>query len=111
MPEDALVVLSTFSTPEKAREIARILVEERLIACANLLPGAESIYRWKEAVEETRETVVLFKLVEDRYYAFEARLRELHPYEVPEIISLRVQAGHFPYLQWLDESCRPAWSG
>ena len=111
MAEDALVVLSTFGSPEKAREISRTLVDERLAACANLLPGAESIYRWEEAVETAQETVVMFKLTQDRYYAFETRLRELHPYEVPEIIALRVQAGNFPYLQWLDESCRPAWPG
>ena len=109
MAEDVLVVLSTFGSPEHARQVATALVEERLAACANLLPGVESIYRWRMGVETAKETMVLFKLSEDRYYAFEARLRELHTYEVPEIISLRVQHGHFPYLQWVDESCRPPW--
>src|SRR6266481_5586556 len=104
MAEDTLVVLSTFGSAEEARKIARVLVEERLAACANVLPGVESIYRWQGAVETAAEVLVMFKTNIDRYYRLEARLRELHSYEVPEIIALPVQVGSLPYLRWVDES-------
>ena len=106
MAEDTLVVLSTFGSAEEARKIARVLVEERLAACANVLPGVESIYRWQGAVETAAEVLVMFKTNIDRYYRLEARLRELHSYEVPEIIALPVQVGSLPYLRWVDESCQ-----
>jgi periplasmic divalent cation tolerance protein len=108
MAEDALVVLSNFPNREEARRIARLLVEERLCACANILPGVESIYRWKDAIQTEPETTVMFKTNANRYYLFEARLVKLHPYEVPEVIALQVHATNFPYLSWLDECCRDA---
>lgn len=106
MAEDALLVMTTFSSVEDARRIGRQLVEERLAACANLLPAVESIYRWKGAIETASEVVVLLKTTNFQYYQLEARLQALHPYEVPEIIALPVQLGSWPYLRWIDESCQ-----
>lgn len=108
MAENVLLVLSTFGTADEARRIARTLVEERLVACANLLPPIESIYRWKGEIEVSAETLVLFKTVTDNYPQLETRLRELHPYEVPEIVAFRVDTGLPSYLRWVDESCLPA---
>lgn len=107
MAENVLFVLSTFGTAEEARRIGRTLVEERLVACANILPGVESIYRWKGDIETSPEVMVIFKTVTDNYDRLETRLRELHPYELPEIIALRPQTGLPAYLQWIDQSCLP----
>jgi periplasmic divalent cation tolerance protein len=106
MAENTLVVLSNFGSAEEARRVARILVEERLAACANVIPAVESIYRWKGEVETAPETLVLFKTNIDRYYQFEARLKQLHSYEVPEILALQAHAGLLDYLRWVDDSCR-----
>ena len=106
MAENTLIVLSTFGSPEEARRVAFTLVEERLAACANLLPAVESIYRWKGAVETATETQVVFKTNIDRYYQLETRLKQLHSYETPEIVALRAHAGLLSYLRWVDDSCR-----
>jgi periplasmic divalent cation tolerance protein len=97
------VVLSTFPNPDKAAEIARVLVDERLAACVNLVPSVRSIYRWQGAVSDDTETLALIKTTGDRFDALAARLRELHPYEVPEMLALEVAAGHAPYVAWVGE--------
>ncbi len=105
MTGEVYVALSTFPDAETARRIARELVNEKLAACANILPPIESIYRWKGAVEESAEVLVLFKSTVERFAAFEAKLKQLHPYEVPEIVALPVATGLDAYLQWVGESC------
>jgi periplasmic divalent cation tolerance protein len=100
----ALLLLSTFPDAEAARRIAGTLVEERLAACANLIPGVESIYRWKGEVERAGEVIVLFKTTEAARSRFEARLKELHPYEVPEILVIRPEGGLPAYLRWVEEN-------
>jgi periplasmic divalent cation tolerance protein len=104
---DALLVFSTFADEETAARVARVLVEERLIACANLLPGARSIYRWKEGVADEREVVVLMKTRKQDWVALMSRLHELHPYEVPECIAVRFAAGAPKYMAWLEEALEP----
>ena len=99
-----LLVISTFPDPEKARQIGTALVEKQLAACVNLLPAVESIYRWKNAVETDTETLALIKTTETAFPALESTLRDLHPYEVPEIIALDITAGSQPYLDWLTAS-------
>jgi len=105
MADEALLVFSTFPDVATARRIGRQLVEERCAACANLLPPVESIYWWEGKVENANETLVLFKTSADRYNALETTLRQLHPYEVPEIISFRVEQGLPEYLHWVLMSC------
>ena|SRR5438067_358024 len=83
MAENALLALSTFPDVETARRIARQLVTENFAACANIIPAIESIYRWKEKIETSAETLVFFKLSEDRQSSFQEKLCSLHPYEVP----------------------------
>ena len=78
----------------------------RCAACANLLPPVESIYWWEEKVESANETLVLFKTSADRYDALETTLRQLHPYEVPEIIAFRIEQGLPEYLQWVLRAVR-----
>jgi len=105
MAEKVLLALSTFPDQETAREISNELVTKKLAACANILPGVESIYRWKEEIESGNETLVLFKLSEDRQSAFQEQLRSLHPYEVPEIIFVPISSGLPEYLRWVTENC------
>ena len=105
MEDEVLLVLSTFPDVETARRICRQLVEERCAACANILPQVESIYWWEGKVENGNETLVLFKTSADRYEALETTLRQLHPYEVPEIIVLALDAGLPEYLKWVAQSC------
>lgn len=105
MAANILLALSTFPDLETARRIANKLVTEKFAACANILPGVESIYRWKEKIESGNETLVFFKLSEDRQSAFQEKLRSLHPYEVPEIIFVPVANGLPDYLRWVAESC------
>ncbi len=109
--KSCLLVLSTFPDVETARRIARVLVEERLAACGNVLPGLESIYHWQGKVETAQETLVLFKTTQAAYPALEARLKALHPYEVPEILALPPTAGWPPYLAWVGEAIRPPATG
>ena len=100
---DAMVVLCTFPDIEQARQIGAALVERQVAACVNLLPGVESIYRWEGKVEKAGEVLGIIKTT--RYPELEAAIRELHPYEVPEILALPVQGGLPSYLEWLAASC------
>jgi periplasmic divalent cation tolerance protein len=105
MAEKVLLALSTFPDAEIARRISNQLVSESFAACANILPAIDSIYRWKNRIESGNETLVLFKLSEDRRSAFQDKLRSLHPYDVPEIIFVPVASGLPEYLRWVSASC------
>lgn len=96
-----LLAFSTFPDPELARSIARKLVEENLVACANIVPQIESIYRWQGNLEQGQEVLVLFKTTDERFEALRDRLVALHPYEVPELIAIPVTAGLPAYLDWV----------
>src|SRR5712671_5698575 len=99
MAEKILLALSTFPDRETAQRVSNQLVTETFAACANILPGVESIYRWKEKIETGNETLVFFKLSEDRQSTFQEKLRALHPYEVPEIIFVPISSGLPEYLR------------
>jgi periplasmic divalent cation tolerance protein len=105
MAQQISLALSTFPDAETARRISSQLVSEKFAACANILPGVESIYRWKDKIETGKETLVFFKLSEDRQEAFQEKLRALHPYDVPEIIGQKIDKGSADYLHWVLESC------
>jgi periplasmic divalent cation tolerance protein len=106
MAERVLLALSTFPDRETAQRVSNQVVAEKFAACANILPAVESIYRWKDKVETGNETLVIFKLGEDRQSAFQEKVRSLHPYEVPEIIFFPVSNGLPEYLHWVADSCR-----
>lgn len=101
---DAVVVLVTAPTAEKAAEIARAVVEEKLAACGNVLPGLRSIYRWKGEVQEDAEVLLLLKTQRKRFEDLRDRILALHPYEVPEVLALPVEAGSDAYLDWIARS-------
>lgn len=104
---EALIVFSTFPNEQDAARITRVLVEERLIACANLLPGARSIYHWKGAIADEREVVALMKTRKQDWPALMSRLHELHPYDTPECVAVRIASGAPRYMAWLDEQLDP----
>lgn len=103
MAKDVLVVLVT-CPPDKAPAIAGALVEERVAACVNVVPGLSSVYRWKGAVHNDAEALLLVKTTRDRFEALKQAVLRHHPYELPEIIALPVELGHAPYLDWVIES-------
>jgi periplasmic divalent cation tolerance protein len=107
MSEEALLACSTFPEVETARRIAQQLVTENLAACANIIPAIESIYHWQGKIENSPETLVFFKTTAARYAAFQNRLKSLHPYDVPEIVCLRIADGLPEYLRWVSAGCSP----
>jgi periplasmic divalent cation tolerance protein len=104
---DYVVAFSTVVKAEDADRIAQALVERRVAACVNIVPGLLSVYRWKGKVERDREWLLVIKSRQDRVEALRAALVSLHPYEVPELIVLSIEAGHLPYLAWIDDSVEP----
>jgi periplasmic divalent cation tolerance protein len=101
---DKIVILSTCASEEDAERIARALVDARLAACVNVLPKARSFYRWKGAVEDAAECLLVIKSSRSLFGALRAALEKEHPYEVPELIALPVVDGAPNYLNWLDEN-------
>ena len=98
---DGQLVLTMLPTADAAAEIARTLVEERLAACANLIPAIRSIYRWQDKIEDTNEVLLLLKTKTEHFERLKGRLLELHPYEVPEVLAIPVEAGYAAYLEWI----------
>jgi periplasmic divalent cation tolerance protein len=96
-----LAVLCTCANQDDALRIANTIVEERLAACANILPAVRSIYRWKDQVESEQEILLIIKTTQERFPALRDRIVSLHPYETPEVIALPVVDGLEKYLTWL----------
>jgi periplasmic divalent cation tolerance protein len=105
MTEKILLAFSTFPDIETARRISRELVTENFAACANIIPAIESIYHWQGKIEQGNETLVFFKTTAARSAAFQEKLKSLHPYDVPEIICVRIAEGSPEYLRWVAENC------
>jgi periplasmic divalent cation tolerance protein len=102
--ERACVVLVTAPSSDVAAALARTLVEERLAACGNILPGVRSIYRWQDEVQDEQEVLLLLKTVRPAVAALTERVVALHPYELPEVIALPVLGGLDGYIGWIEES-------
>ena len=99
------IVLVSVPDAEAGRRLARTLLEERLVACANLLPGVTSLYRWEGEVQEEDEVLLVMKTGSGLVPRLSARIPELHPYELPEVLALRVDDGLPAYCRWvLDET-------
>jgi len=104
VPDDFVVVLVTAADEAEAARIGRTLVEERLVACANVIGPIRSIYRWQGAVEDGREHLLLLKGRAADVAGIETRVRALHGYDVPEVLALPVRAGSAAYLAWLADA-------
>lgn len=102
---DALLVYVT-CPPQAAAALAQTLVESRLAACVNILPGVTSVYRWQDEVQCDDESLLLIKTTRARYAALEQAVHEHHPYELPEVLAVAVEAGLPAYLDWLRDATR-----
>jgi len=105
------IVLTTAGSPEEAERIARALVEDRLAACVNIVPGLTSIYRWKGAVETAGEILLVIKTTQANMPGLEAAIGRMHSYEVPELLVLTVESACKPYLDWLLSCATPPDAG
>jgi periplasmic divalent cation tolerance protein len=102
----ARIVVTTTADPEEAARLGRRLIEERLAACATLIPAVQSLYRWQGRVESSTETLLVLKTGPEQLAALEARLRKLHSYQIPEFLVLTIDSASESYLDWLQESLR-----
>ncbi|HJT81662.1 MAG TPA: divalent-cation tolerance protein CutA [Chthoniobacterales bacterium] len=105
MTAEFLIAFCTFPSQEVAMNVTKELVKGGLVACGNILPKVHSIYRWEGKLESNDEVLAMFKLAGHCYSEFEDRLRNMHPYEVPEIIAMPVTHALPAYLEWVKESC------
>ena len=99
---EKILVMITVGSEEEALEIAKALLEERLIACANLLGQVRSLYHWKGQLCDDREVLLFCKTQEHLFQRLSERVKSLHRYEVPEIVALSFTAGWAPYFQWVE---------
>jgi periplasmic divalent cation tolerance protein len=106
MNQDYVVILTTLPADADGQAFGRALVEEKLAACVNLLPVMESVYRWEGRVESETERQLVIKTSRERVVALWDRVRELHPYEIPEFLVLSVVDGNEAYLRWVGESTK-----
>ena len=104
--KQAVVVFVTTSSPAEARKIGRALVEEKLVACANIIPQIRSIYRWQNKVFDEPEAFMVLKTRSAQIHKIVKKVRSMHSYTVPEIIALPVVAGSKEYLGWIDQVTR-----
>jgi periplasmic divalent cation tolerance protein len=104
MEGEFLVVFCTFPDLENARRVIAQLVESRLIACGNIFPGVESIYRWKGQLEQSAEVFAILKTTRSAFGPLASKFKELHPYEVPELVAAQIADGLPGYLAWMAES-------
>lgn len=104
----ALLVHCTCPDAESAQGIARALVDERLAACVQIVPGLVSVYRWQDDVRQNDELLLLIKTSRERWPALAARVRELHPYETPELLAFDAADGSADYLDWVAAQTREA---
>jgi len=101
---DKRIVLTTAGSIEEAQRIAAALVEQRLAACVNILPGVESGFRWQGKIDRTSEWLMIIKTKAEAFERVRDAIQKLHSYDVPEIISLEIDDGSAAYLQWIDET-------
>ena len=105
---DKIVVFTTCAVESDAERIARALVDARLAACVNVVPGVRSFYHWKGKTESSQEFLLIVKTSRDLFDALRAEMEKLHPYELPELLALPVVAGAEDYLRWLQSNLRGA---
>jgi periplasmic divalent cation tolerance protein len=103
---DARIVLTTAGSPEEAEKIARALVERRLAACVNIVPQIQSIYRWKDKIEQETEWLLIIKTKTNLFESVADAIKELHSYELPECVMLELSSGSERYLNWIRENTR-----
>ena len=100
------LILTTCPDEQVAKTIAQHLVQEKLAACVNIIPNLISVYSWEGEIQCDNEVQLLIKTSSEKFALLNARINELHPYEVVEVIALNIQQGDIPYLNWITESLK-----
>ena len=106
MNSDPLICFTTVESKSEAQSLAKKLVESRLVACVNVLPGIESVYRWQENIEFANEVLLICKTTSGNKEELQKKIEELHSYDVPELVFLRIEDGLPAYLNWLQEQAK-----
>jgi len=106
MQKKSIIVYCTVPSPESAEQIAVKLIQHKIAACCNIIPGLTSIYSWEGKIEKDSELLLMIKSTEENYKKIENEIINLHPYEVPEIISLEVNEGSREYLNWIHQNTK-----
>jgi periplasmic divalent cation tolerance protein len=96
------LLYSTASSEDEAKEIADLLLEKKLAACVNIIPGMKSLYKWKGKIEETEEIIIIIKTISSAFKDIEALLKDVHSYDCPCLIELNIENVNAPYLEWLE---------
>ena len=102
---DNFIIFSTIDDKEKGKEIGKRLVEQKLAACVNIIPSVESIYVWENKTVLDNENLLLIKVSSNCLEKTINRIKELHPYEIPEIIAVKIEMGNKEYLNWIEKGC------
>jgi periplasmic divalent cation tolerance protein len=102
-PDDLMLVITTVAAEPDAERLVGALLEQRLVACGNVLPGVASIYRWQGQVQREAELIVLLKTTRSRVDEVLKAAARLHPYEVPELLAVAIDGGSAPYRRWVKE--------
>lgn len=106
MQKKSIIVYCTVPSPESAEQIAVKLIQHKIAACCNIIPGLTSIYSWEGKIEKDSELLLMIKSTEENYKKIENEIINLHPYEVPEIISLEINEGSREYLNWIHQNTK-----
>ncbi|MCX5679098.1 MAG: divalent-cation tolerance protein CutA [Candidatus Omnitrophica bacterium] len=106
MIKDAVLVLVTCASVKEADYIADILLDKKLISCANVLPGIRSKFRWNGKIEKAKEVLIMAKTRAPKFAAIDKEVRRIHSYEVPEIVALPIISGSDRYLNWIADSLK-----
>ena len=102
-----LLILCTTPNKEEAERISRILLEKKIVACTNIISEVNSFFLWKRNLDNSKESLILIKTLDKLYNEVERVIKENHQYEIPEIISFRIERGSKDYLNWMDEELKP----
>ena len=105
---DKIVVFSTCASAEEAERLARRVIDERLAACVNVISSVRSFYRWKGAIEDAAEWLLIIKSTRDKFDALRTALESAHTYELPEVIAIPIVDGSPNYLSWIERELQPA---
>lgn len=101
-----LLVISTVTNENLANELSKILLENRVAACVNIIKNVNSLYWWKESIENSSEIILLIKTTDEKYQEVEDLIKKNHPYEIPEIIAFDIKKGFSKYLKWIEDETR-----
>jgi periplasmic divalent cation tolerance protein len=101
-----IMVFSSFPSSDIGKKVARVLIQEKLAACVNIIPGIQSVFLWEEQMHEAHEAILLIKTLAEKYKELEKKILELHPYACPEVIAMDVKDGNTKFLNWVQQAVK-----